>query len=94
MSYSQKTHARRYIVGIQYKSNEEDKGCFDIQRTTTLTELAKEVQRYLLCGKTSYPAFLPEADPEVLFVWDMDDWEDGDCYPDLIIEIDKINTRR
>jgi hypothetical protein len=44
-----------------------------------------------LHGKTSYPAFPPDADPEVLYVWDMDDWEDGDCYPDLMKEIHRNN---
>ncbi len=89
MSYSQTTRIRRYIVGIQYKSSDEDKGFFDIQRKTSLTELAEEVLEYLLYGKSSYPAFSPEANPEVLYAWDMDDWEDGDCFPDLMNEINK-----
>jgi hypothetical protein len=43
MSTSQITKARRYIVGIQYKSRDDDKGYFDIQRKTTIKELANEI---------------------------------------------------
>ncbi|MEE9189747.1 MAG: hypothetical protein V3U16_03150 [Candidatus Neomarinimicrobiota bacterium] len=91
MSISEITIVRRYIVGIQYNSRDEDKGYFDVQRYTTITELAKEIHGYLVYGKTSYPAFAPDAEPEVLYVWNMDDWEDGDCYPDLMNEIQKNN---
>jgi hypothetical protein len=45
-----------------------------------------------LNGKSSYPAFPPEANPEILYVWDMDDPEDGDCYPELMNEINKIQS--
>jgi len=42
-------------------------------------------------GKSSNPAFPPEANPEVWYAWDMDDPEDGDIYQDLLFEINKIN---
>ncbi len=90
MSYPPTAPARRYIVGIRYTSKAEDKGYFDIKRTVTITELAKEIQGYLVHGKTSYPAFTAAADPEVLFAWALDDGEDGDCYPELMTAIDKI----
>ncbi len=83
---------RRYVVGIQYTSPYEDSGFFDIQRIATLRDLALEVNDYLLNGKSSYPAFPPEANPEILYVWDMDDPEDGDCYPELVNEIKKIQS--
>jgi hypothetical protein len=83
---------RRYVVGIQYTSVYEDRGFFDIQRISTLKDLALEVNDYLLNGKSSYPAFPPEANPEILYVWDMDDPEDGDCYPELVNEINKIQS--
>ncbi len=83
---------RRYVVGIQYTSVYEDRGFFDIQRISTLRDLALEVNDYLLNGKSSYPAFSPEANPEILYVWDLDDPEDGDCYPELMNEINKIQS--
>ena len=83
---------RRYVVGIQYDSPFEDRGFFDIQRNSTLRDLALEISHYLLNGKSSYPAFPPEANPEILYVWDMDDPEDWDCYPELVNEINKIQN--
>jgi hypothetical protein len=83
---------RRYVVGIQYTSPFEDKGFFDIQRTSTLTDLAMEVNEYLLNGKSSYPAVPPEANLEILYVWDIDDLEDGDYYPELVDEINRIRN--
>jgi len=83
-----------YIVGINYDSPDEDKGHFDIQRKVTMKELAIEVADYLLNGKSSYPAFPPEANPEVWYVWDMDDPDDGDVYHQLTHEINKIKTNK
>ena len=85
-----RTDVRTYIVGIQYESPDEDKGFFDIQRQVTLQELAEEVADYLKNGKSSFPPFPPEANPEVWYVWNMDDQEDGDAYPDLMAEIQKL----
>ena len=85
-----RTDVRTYIVGIQYESPDEDKGFFDIQRRVTLQELAEEVADYLKNGKTSFPPFPPEANAEVWYVWNMDDQEDGDAYPDLMAEIQKL----
>ncbi len=82
---------RTYVVGIQYDSPDEDKGFFDIRRTVSMEELAREVADYLHNGKSSNPAFPPEANPEVWYAWDMDDPEDGDIYQDLLFEINKIN---
>ena len=79
-----------YFVGINYESPDEDKGHFDIRRKVTIEELAIEVADYLENGKSSYPAFPPEANAQVWYVWDMDDQEDGDAYPDLMAEIQKL----
>ena len=80
---------RQYRVGIQYESSDEANGFFDIQRYVTITELAREVNDYLENGKSSYPAFSAEAHLEILYVWDMDDLEDGDCYHELMQELEK-----
>ena len=85
-----RTDVRTYIVGIQYESPDEDKGFFDIQRRVTLQELAEVAADYLKNGKSSFPPFPPEANAEVWYVWDMDDQEDGDAYPDLMAEIQKL----
>ncbi len=80
---------RQYRVGIQYESSDEANGFFDIQRYVTITELAREVNDYLENGKSSYPAFSAESNPEILYVWDMDALEDGDCYHELMQELEK-----
>ena len=88
---------RRYIVGIQYTTREEDRGYFDIERTVTLSALALEVHIYLMNGKSSYPAYSSEARAELIYAWDLDAVEDGDCYPELMDELNKIqchNTGR
>jgi hypothetical protein len=88
---------RQYLVGMQYESSDEANGFFDIQRYVTITELALEVSDYLEKGKSSYPAFPAEAKPEILYAWDLDDLEYGDCYPELVNEINTIqshNNRR
>ena len=92
MTYHSKTNT--YVVGINYESPDEDKGHFDIQRKVTIEELAIEVADYLENGKSSYPAFPPEANPEVWYAWNMDDPEDGDIYQDLLYEINKINDTK
>ena len=83
-----------YIVGINYESPDEDKGHFDIRRKVTIEELAIEVADYLENGKSSYPAFPPEANPEIWYVWNMDDPEDGDAYPDLMAQIQKLSMMK
>jgi len=83
-----------YIVGINYESPDEDKGHFDIQRKVTIQELAEEVSDYLENGKSSYPAFPPEANPEVWYVWDMDEPDDGDALDILTAEIQKLSLSK
>jgi hypothetical protein len=83
----------KYLVGIQYNSSDEDNGFFDIQRYATIKDLALEVNDYLENGKTSYPAFPAEAHPEILYVWDMDNPEDGDSYHDLMNELENIKKK-
>ena len=74
-------------MGIRYTSKAEDKGYFDIKRTVTITELAKEIQGYLVHGKTSYPAFTAAADPEVLFAWALDEKITLDGFGDITVDI-------
>lgn len=83
-----------YYVGINYESPDEDKGHFDIRRKVTIQELAEEVSDYLENGKSSYPAFPPDATPEVWYAWDLDATpeEDGDVYHELMVEIEKLKS--
>ena len=82
-----------YLVGIQYNSDDENKGYFDIQRFATMVDLAQEVNGYLRNGKSSYPTFSADSRPEILFVWNMDDPWDGDYYPELMNELESIKNK-
>ncbi len=78
---------KKYVVGIEYDTPDGNMGFFDIRRRVTLRALAKEVAGYIQNGKSSFPAFPPEANPAILYAWDLGLWEDGDVYSSLIEEI-------
>ncbi|MFQ6605129.1 MAG: hypothetical protein ACE5D8_06190 [Fidelibacterota bacterium] len=68
-----------YLVGLAYDAPDDDDGYFDFRRRTTLETLAEEIQTILDEGHHQ-PTFPPQARPRLLFVWNLDDPEDGDCY--------------
>jgi hypothetical protein len=83
---------RDFLVGIDYDSIEEDKGHLTIRRTVVLPDLVAEIKEIILNGST-YPQFPPEANPSVTYAWDLNDQEDGDCYHELMNELEKINHK-
>jgi len=84
---------RCFLVGIEYDSPFEDQGYFDLKRTVTLNELAQEVINIQRHGH-SYPTFPASANPSVLFVWDLNDPDDGDCYHVLVEAIKKLKIQK
>ena len=83
---------RDFVVGIDYDSIEEDKGHMTIRRKVSIAELVEEVKSIIQSGST-YPQFPPEANPIVIYAWDMNNQEDGDCYHELMIELEKYVRR-
>ena len=85
------TKARDFIVGISYDSEEEDKGHFAIRRKVPLQELVDEIQGFMKSGH-HFPQFPARANPTVQYAWDLSDKDggDGDCYGEIINELDKI----
>jgi hypothetical protein len=81
------------VVGIDYDDVAEDRGHLTLRRKVSITELVEEIQEIMLDGST-YPQFPPEANPTVTYAWDLNNQEDGDCYHEIINELDKINRRR
>ena len=79
---------RDFVVGLDYESIDEDKGHFTIRRKVSLTELVKEIKEIMLIG-SHYPQFPPEANPSVIYAWDMNNPDDGDCYHEIMAEIDR-----
>jgi len=88
MNYHSK--ARDFVVGIDYDSIEENKGHMTIRRKVSIEELMEEIKSIILNGST-YPQFPPEANPSIIYAWDLNDKDDGDCYHELIQELEKDN---
>ena len=86
------TEVRDFVIGIDYESIEEDKGHLTLRRKVTISELVKEIKRIILKGST-YPQFPPEANPTVTYAWDLDNHEDGDCYHEIMKELEKDNRK-
>ena len=86
------TKVRDFVVGMDYDSIEEDKGHLTIRRTVTLAELIEEIKQIMLIG-SRYPQFPAEANPTVTYAWDLDNPEDGDCYHEVINELEKDNRK-
>ena len=87
MNYPSKV--RDFVVGIDYDSIEEDKGHMTIRRKVPITELVEEIKTIILNGST-YPQFPPEANPSITYAWDLNNQEDGDCYHEIMLELEKI----
>ena len=83
------TKTRDFIVGISYDSEEEDKSHFAIRRRVTLNELIGEIKGFMKNGH-HHPTFPKRANPTVQYAWDLSDKDDGDCYGEIINELDKI----
>ena len=86
------TRIRDFVVGIDYNDFAEDRGHLTIRRTLTLPELVEEIKEIILIS-SRYPQFPPEANPTVTYAWDLDNQEDGDCYHEVINELEKDNRK-
>ncbi len=77
------TKVRDFVVGIDYDSLEEDKGHITLRRKVSLDDLIEEIRSILLEG-SKYPQFPPEANPTIIYAWDLTSIDDGDCYHEII----------
>ena len=73
------SEVRDFVVGIDYDSIDEDRGHFTIRRKVTMEELVEELQGFVAAGHT-YPQFPPEANPEIVYAFDLSEKEDADIY--------------
>lgn len=83
---------RDFVVGIDYDSIEEGKGHFTIRRKVTMAELVEELQGFVTTGH-NFPQFPPEANPSIMYAWDLSDLDDGDCFGEVINELSNINKK-
>ena len=86
------TRVRDFVVGIDYDDFYEDRGHLTLRRKVTLTELVEEIRQIMLIG-SCYPQFPAEANPTVTYAWDLNDQEDGDCYHEIMNELEKDNRK-
>ena len=84
---------RDFVVGIDYDDIAEDRGHMTIRRKVPITELVEEIKEIMLIG-SHHPQFPPEANPSMTYAWDLNNPEDGDCYGEVINELNKINRRQ
>ncbi len=90
---NKKLDIRDFIVGIEYDSPNENQGFFNIRRKVTIIDLAKELQEYIQKGHNC-PTFPPEANPTISYAWDLNNSEDGDCYYELKVQLDRLNDMK
>ena len=83
---------RDFVVGIDYDSEEEDRSHMTIRRKVPITELVEEIREIMTLG-CHYPQFPPEANPSVTYACDLNNQEDGDCYHELMAELEKENRK-
>ncbi len=87
-----RSEVRDFLIGMDYDSIEEDKGHLTIRRKVTITELVEEIKEIMLIG-SHYPQFPPEANPSVTYAWDLNNQDDGDCYHEIMKELEKHNRK-
>ncbi len=81
---------RDFLVGIDYDDIAEDRGHLTLRRKVSIEELVEEIKEIMTLG-CSYPQFPPEAFPTVTYAWDLNNQEDGDCYHEIMKELEKDN---
>ena len=86
------SRVRDFVVGINYDDFYEDRGHLTLRRKVTLTELIEEIRKIIQFG-SRYPQFPPEANPIVTYAWDLNNEDDGDCYHEIINELEKDNRK-
>ncbi len=86
------SEVRDFVVGIDYDSIEEDKGHLTLRRRVPITELIEEIRSIIQNGSI-FPQFPPEANPSITYAWDLNNQEDGDCYHEIMKELEKDSRK-
>ena len=61
-----------------------------LRRNVPIEEIVEEIKTIILTG-SHYPQFPPEANPSITYAWDLNNQEDGDCYHEIMLELEKDN---
>jgi hypothetical protein len=86
------SRVRDFLVGIDYDDPVEDRGHLTLRRKVTLAELVEEIKEIMTLG-SHYPQFPPEAFPSVTYAYDLNNQEDGDCYHEIMKELEIDNRK-
>lgn len=89
------SNVRDFVVGIDYDDYfdyNEDRGHMTLRRKVTMNELILEIKTIMTVG-SYFPQFPPEALPTVTYAWDLSNKEDGDCYHEIMNELEKDNQK-
>ena len=86
------SEVRDFLVGIDYDDIAEDRGHLTLRRKVSMNELVEEIKGIMTLG-SHYPQFPPEAFPTVTYAWDLSNDDDGDCYHEIMAELEKDNRK-
>ena len=92
IAMNSRSDVRDFLIGIDYDDFAEDRGHLTLRRKISLTELIDEIKAIMTLG-SYYPQFPPEALPTVTYAWDLSNQEDGDCYHEIMNELEKDNQK-
>lgn len=84
---------RNVLVGIDYDDIADDRGHLTLQRKGLLFELIEEIKEIMTCG-CSYPQFPPEANPTLVYAYDLDENEDSDITDEISNMLNEAINRR
>ena len=81
-----------YLVGIEYEAIDDIHGSFYIRRKVPMAELIDELKGFVLNGHC-FPQFPPEANPEIVYAYDLNQKEYADIYGEVVNELNKTLER-
>lgn len=93
MSFLFDGRVRNVLVGIDYEDIADDRGHLTLQRKGLLFELIEEIKEIMLYG-CHYPQFPPEANPTLVYAYDLDENEDSDITGEISNMLNEAINRR
>ena len=86
-------HVRNVLVGIDYEDIADDRGHLTLQRKGLIFELIEEIKEIMLFG-WNMPQFPPEANPTIVYAYDLDENEDSDITGEISDLLNEAINRR
>ena len=93
MSFLFNGRVRNVLIGIDYEDIADDRGHLTLQRNGLLFELIEEIKEIITYG-CSYPQFPPEANPTLVYAYDLDANEDSDITGEISNLLNEALNRR